>query len=229
MSLACALKQSRVDGSMIEETVNDLDLTAIRAPQRSESGLWSSVFEKLGAVFASRRYRASLATAFLMNFALMACLWATSKYRTMPENATKSSQQKSNDASDLTPVAQDLPQQEVDKHLPQSTRNELNGSGKLVPLWHTEANHSISSHPANVRRPNPHRPRAGKAPLEKRQDRSLTAKSTPDLSPLPLDLRNFQLFRIADLSDNQQTLKDTLNSPNQNSAPSDFVPQREKP
>src|SRR5262249_13404866 len=73
MSLACALKKTQVDASMVRETIQDLDLSTV-----SESALQLSPLHVSSAIrarlrfFYSWRYRAVIAIALFMDLGLLA-------------------------------------------------------------------------------------------------------------------------------------------------------------
>lgn len=101
MSLACARKRAEVDASMVQETINDLDLTTL-APAGNHTVQrrpWFPVFEKAAALLASWRYRMALALAFLIAVGLLAYPWSPANDPT-PREHTKSLSQPATNGSD---------------------------------------------------------------------------------------------------------------------------------
>jgi general secretion pathway protein A len=91
MSLACALKRTEVDASMVQETIKDLDLTTLAPPRNDavQQRPWFLVFQKAATLLASWRDRVALTLAFLIALGLLAYLWPPAHDPTLREH-TKS-------------------------------------------------------------------------------------------------------------------------------------------
>lgn len=99
MTLACALKRSIVDGSMVQETVNDLDLKTIAALPKKSDEQSSRPSHFSGGVFSSaqRRQEALVAIAVLASLVWpISRLVAPAKLRVLPEHSLRSSQPETN-------------------------------------------------------------------------------------------------------------------------------------
>lgn len=107
MSLACALQRPKVDALMVQEAINDLDLTAIASPKAPEVR-----HESRPAVFVGRvgrythwRYGSALATVLLIYFVLVSVQVLPSTDRiSLPSPASVSLQERSGDPQ-VSPVA----------------------------------------------------------------------------------------------------------------------------
>src|SRR5580658_1163867 len=97
MSLACALKRTEVDASMVQETINDLDLTTLALPRNHGVPRRPRfpVFEN-AALLASWRSRVAPALAFLVALGLLACLWPPANDPTLREQTKSLSQPATN-------------------------------------------------------------------------------------------------------------------------------------
>jgi type II secretory pathway predicted ATPase ExeA len=97
MSLACASKRTEVDASMVQETINDLDLTTLAlqrchaVPRRPRF----PVFEK-AALLVSWPSRVAPALAFLVALGLLACFWPPANDPTLREQTKSLSQPATN-------------------------------------------------------------------------------------------------------------------------------------
>ncbi len=152
MSLACALKQHQIDVSMVRETINDLDLAAIAAPQETHGQRRPrpSVFGNVAALFAFWRYGVSLAMVFLICFALLIHLLAPSNDRVLPEHSTNTVPQKTNGASEVAPASSVFPHEDAEERIPQPQRSVLPPYGDAIPSLHIESTNATASLSAHV-------------------------------------------------------------------------------
>lgn len=108
MSLACASKRTEVVASMVQETIDDLDLTTL-APARNHTVQrrpWFPVFENAAALLPSWRYRIALALAFLIALGLRAYFWPPAKDLTLREHTASLSQPATNGGdSEVLPLS----------------------------------------------------------------------------------------------------------------------------
>lgn len=99
MSLGCALKRSIVDGSMVQETVNDLNLRTIVAPPKKSDERSSPPSHFSGGVFSSaeRRREALVAIAVLASLVWpISRLIAPARQQLLPEHSARISQPETN-------------------------------------------------------------------------------------------------------------------------------------
>lgn len=96
LSLACALKRPQVDELMVQETINDLDLTTITAPKPSgiQPRPWSTLFTPPPSPAVSWRQRMVLVIGLLSALAVVFQPWSFRNDRVQPEHAANAPQQK---------------------------------------------------------------------------------------------------------------------------------------
>jgi hypothetical protein len=218
MSLAYALKRTEVDASMVQETINDLDLTTLaptrhRAVQQHPS---APVFEKAAALLGSWRYPVALALAFLIALGLRAYLWPPANDLTLREHTNSLSQPatKGGDSgvliSKLSEQDDNNPIPRADTHTGNTTRPSQ--SPVMKPLVHPLRHKS---------RANRVQPSTGRKPSE--------TGDTLELGPLPLDSERLQNAWIVDSFLPSQVREKTQAVPEQKPVPFETAPQREKP
>jgi general secretion pathway protein A len=226
-SLACALGRSRVDGSMIEEAVSDLDLTTITAPERAELNRrpWYSVFERLARPFASRRYSVSFAIGLVLSLVLFLYAWTMTKDRIFQEHLTNAEQRQLGDAINLTSAPHSPPPVEMSKASSQFQAKEFAGAGDALP---TPPNKRLSRH-SKVHHANPKQIPIHGATLGTLSQVSATTTDGLAAASGTTDFKKLQLFRLTDVSHSQQALANGLTVPDQSSVPFDLITPRDKP
>ena len=218
MSLACALKQRQVDASMVQETINDLDLKSLvgrelmpPAPPRPDSPHDSTV-----AVHSAGRVRRwAIAGGSLIFLALLTSyLWAG-----FPGRLFSSPNPKVHQPS-LSSATNEVAGETVQR--PNAGAVALSGdSDKTLP---TLAPASIpSAYEAQGGRNQKTRVK-GKQP-KARVDR--TSVRPLELSPLPTDLERLRASRAAEFSIGQPISERAQTRANKSSVPFDPGPQRE--
>lgn len=111
MSLACALKRSIVDGSMVQETVNDLNLRTIAAPPKKsdEQSGQPSHFSRGVFSSAERRREALVAIAAVASLVWpISRLVAPAKEQLLPGHSARTSQPETNHPS-AVPLLKEQP------------------------------------------------------------------------------------------------------------------------
>ena len=229
MSLACALKQHQVGALMVQETINDLDLTTIAAPPKPEFKRYRPwVFDTLAALFASWRYGASLAMGFLICFALFVYLRAPSKDHLLPKDSANAFPQKTTRTSEEVPAANVLPSEGAKGRISQPEGNVLTHTPAITPL-HNEETKSTVPLAEHAGHKNADRASASSTILETHGDSGPAESDILELGPVPKDLQLLQFGRLPELNLNHQVLDKTQAIPEQSPIPFDLAPQREKP
>jgi len=219
MSLACASRRTEVDVSIVQETINDLDLTTL-APTSNHTVQrrpWFPVFQNAAALLASWRYRAALALAFLIALGLLAYLWPPANDPTLQEHTKSLSQPATNGGdSEAFPLSK-VSEQEDSNPIPRAGTHTGNTTRPLQSSVMTSLVHP-SRHKSRANRV---QPSTGRTPSE--------TGDTLGLGPLPLDSERLQSTWMVDLSLRSQVREKTQAAPEQKPVPFATAPQREKP
>ena len=219
MTLACALKRTEVDASMVQETINDLDLTSLAPPTNHsvQRRPWFPVFEKAAALLASWRYPAALALALLIALGLRAFLRPPANDPTLREHANSLSQPATNGGdSEPFPLSKVSEQQDNNP----ISRAGTHAGSSTPPLQ--------SSVMTSLAHPSRHTSRANR--IQSSTGRMLwEIVDTVELGPLPLDSERVQNTSIVDLSLRSQAREKTQAAPEQKPVPPETAPQRERP
>jgi len=213
MSLACALKRPEVDASMVQETIDDLDLTTL-TPRRNdavERRPWLPVFKKGATLLAS------LALLLLIAIGLLAYHWPPASDPRLREHTQSLSQPPTNGGDSEQFPASKVSEREDNNPIPQPYSHTENTTQPLRS--------SAMRSPAHDSR---HKAQANRNQASTGSTRLGTGDMV-EVGPLPTDLEWLQNTRIVDLSLDSQFRGKTHSTPEQKPVPFETAPQREKP
>jgi type II secretory pathway predicted ATPase ExeA len=213
MSLACALKRPEVDASMVQETVDDMDLPTL-VPSRNDAvqrRLWLPLFNKGAALLSS------LALLVLIGIGLLAYLWPHASDPRLREHTQSLSQSPTNGDDPEPFPASKVSEREDHNPIPQPDFQPENTTQPLQSSVMRSPGQD-SRHKAQANRNQP-----------STDSTLLGTGDSVEVGPLPIDLEWLQNTRIVDLSLDSQFRGKTHSTPEQKPIPFETAPQREKP
>jgi general secretion pathway protein A len=229
MSLACALKRPAVDALMVQETINDLDLTIIAPPKRGvvQRHPRPGVFDKVGVLFGPWRYGAALAIGFLIFPGLFVHRWPISS--PIPQEHASNLQRRTGGDSEVGPASNVFAKQEGNEQVQQPQEKSQTDVRPVTSASHASSTIPLVPLPSYNIQTNGNQKSVGTEVLDSRAHDSLTETGTLELGPLPKDLERLPSSRIVELSPILQVRGKTRAAPEQNPVPFEPPPQRDKP
>ena len=230
MSLACALKREHVDALMVQETINDLDLTTLVpanydiSPKRKRT----SVFGKMQLRFASWRYRAELGLASFILFGLFVLIWGPLPYNNLPERVTSGSRPRSS-IGNSEAVSKARAQENQREQITQTERELHPSAQPMTSALNTLSTTSAArTHKLDVRANLIQRP-AESSLSSIYANNNLAVPNFLEVGPLSDGLARLQRFPNIELFRNPQIRKTSQPAAEPNHVPFEQLPRREKP
>jgi type II secretory pathway predicted ATPase ExeA len=232
MSLACALKRPQVDGSMVQETINDLDLATL-APAKNYIASTSpraSVFGKMQPGFAASRYGVALALVSFILLGVLVHFWEPLHDTSLPERATGLSQPVTNTPnSEIARASNVLTQEKQNEQITQTEQELLPNTKHIAPALSVPITISVARGRKNNTLTSLNRPLPEAGVSNTDANDSQTAPDILEFGISREDLARLQHSPIVELLHATQITDTTQPVPSPNHVPFEHDAQREKP
>jgi general secretion pathway protein A len=232
MSLACALKRHQVDGLMVQEAINDLDLATLALAKKYivPKPARASVFGKLQPRFTAWRHGVSLAFASFISLGVLVHVWGPSRDTRLPGRAARLSQPVADTAnSEVAPASNILEQERQNEQITQPEQELQLNARPVTSALNVPSTISAARRRKNVTRTNLNRPLAETGVSNIYANENQTAPDILEFGTLREDLAHLQHSSIVELLHASQIPDTTQPAAEQNHVPFEHGAQREKP